>query len=136
MRTITNNPLRGLWRLRMSWSTWCPRGITALLFILCSLHLIQELKMYSNTDDNQLSLLRKWPSRSLYEVSSNSTAIKGYRGRSIYILDSGVKHLIPDWITFLRYSTFSICSLVPMFSYANKHIFMHSTVHYFTRTQT
>ena len=41
--------------------------------------------------------------RSLYEVSSNSTAVKGYRGKAIYILDDGVKHLIPDWITFLRY---------------------------------
>ena len=47
----------------------------------------------------------RWPyeHRALYEASSNGTAIKGYRSKSIYILDDGVKHLIPDWITFLRY---------------------------------
>ena len=45
---------------------------------------------------------RREERRALYEVSINSTAIKGYRGKSIYILDDGVKHLIPDWITFLR----------------------------------
>jgi hypothetical protein len=66
--------------------------------------------------------------RRLYEVSINSTAIKGFKGhtkkfhikkkksllhiililsysyllgKSIFILDQGVKHHIPDWITFL-----------------------------------
>ena len=40
---------------------------------------------------------RSFPS---YEVSTNSSVIKG-RGKSIYILDNGVKHHIPDWTTYI-----------------------------------
>ncbi len=39
--------------------------------------------------------------RHLLELSSNSSLIKGYKGRGIYIFDNGIKHHIPDWLTFI-----------------------------------
>ena len=38
----------------------------------------------------------------LYEITTKyPDVIKGQKDRSIYILDQGIRHLVPDWVTYI-----------------------------------
>ena len=55
----------------------------------------------TNIDKSTGNLSSIKSERVLYEIGSIYSVIKGQKDRTIYVLDNGVRHEVPDWVTHI-----------------------------------